>query len=369
MNYIDFVNEVNSQFADLRSNCKTFLEVETTRMKISDRRSSRGQRQWKIHLLEEGRPDQEDNIRPCDIAWFKAMRLIFSGHCSEVELERRLRNMGCENPNPVVVKLREKFEEDKSLMGQRAEIEDKINELNQNEALVFESEKMNKLFSYIDQEFPASKASPIRGIKTGLMRVKDLEKQIESINGGVQLEQKSRNLLRQSHDEDEKIEVIGGYLGCYLPSTERVFLVLPAIYNQAKRSPFIDPIELFEKVLIHEMAHCIHHIGIDSNDRIWGDFGYENYGKEVIEGLANFHTYKYLKARRKWMSIAGMYWLSQRQPPQYRVWRNWCHYRLENMNRMLVELRNPKNKYAKRKPNTFGTFDDELNKTDQYSIA
>ena len=116
------------------------------------------------------------------------------------------------------------------------------------------------------------------------------------------------------------------------------------------------------------MAHCIHHIGIDSNDRIWGDFGYRNYGVYAIEGLANYHTYKYLKARRKWMSIAGMIWLSNRQQPQYRVWKKWRHYHLENINRMLLELRNPKNKYLKAKA-AIAPFEDELKKTHKYSIA
>ena len=367
MNYLDFVSDANSQFADLRNRCKNFLEVETTRMKISDQRSSRGRRQWKIHLLEEGIPDQEDNVNPCDIAWFRAMRLIFSGQCSKVELENRLLKLGCKNPGDIVEKLKEKYDEDNLKYGMRADVEDKVSSLNRNDGFVFQEEKtMVELFSFMEQKFPTPKGVSIHGIATGLIRVEDLEKQIESVNGGVPLRDRTRGLLRQSHGPNDEIEVIGGSLGFYVPSTERLFLVLPAIYNQAKRSPFINPIELFEKVLIHEMAHCIHHIGIDSNDRIWSDFSSAKYGVDVIEGLANYHTYQYFRVQRKWMSIAGMIWLSNRQPPQYAIWKKWLHFRLENINRMLLELRNPKNKYL---GSPYSIFFNELQNNHNLTIA
>lgn len=158
----------------------------------------------------------------------------------------------------------------------------------------------------------------------------------------------SLKLLRRYNFKPEVLpkddDIFSRTLGCYSPSEERIYIYLNTIYDIA-RIKGISPLILFRKVLIHEMAHCLHHIGIDGDNKIWGDFGYRTFGKNTIEGLAQWYTYRYMyhydKDKKHPIPINFLVtiWFSKYQPEPYRHYLTWHKYNYENLNRVLIEAR------------------------------
>lgn len=150
----------------------------------------------------------------------------------------------------------------------------------------------------------------------------------------------------QFKDEDlpSKNDIYSICLGKYSPREEKITIYLNTIYDSAKIKG-IDPVILLRKVLIHEMAHCLHHIGIDGDDKIWNDFGYSIYGKDTIEGLAQWYTYRYMyyydeKLKNNVpINLLTMLWFTNYQSSPYKHFMKWREYNFENMNRVLVEAR------------------------------
>ena len=184
---------------------------------------------------------------------------------------------------------------------------------------------------------------------------------------GCNSEKGAIDILRQYNYEEKWLPREGDAysitLGYYAPSEERIVINLNPIYD-ISRSKGIDPLILLRMTLIHEMAHCLHHIGIDGDNKIWEDFGYGTYGKNTIEGLAQWYTYRYmysydkLKKNKIPINFILSIWFCQHEPPQYRHFMKWHQYNYENMNRVLVEARRNKNL----KESTGSAFDDELEK-------
>jgi hypothetical protein len=146
------------------------------------------------------------------------------------------------------------------------------------------------------------------------------------------------------HDLPKEDDIYNRCLGSYSPPEERIRIYLNPIYDSA-RIKGIDPMILFRKVLIHEMAHCLNHIGIDGDNKIWNDFGYRVYGKNTIEGLAQWYTYRYMyNYDRKMKSSFPInflvtIWFSKFQSAPYQHYLRWHKYNYENLNRVLIEAR------------------------------
>jgi len=174
-----------------------------------------------------------------------------------------------------------------------------------------------------------------------------------------------RDLLKKYEYKEEDLpredDIYSRCLGKYSARDEKITIYLNTIYDSAKIKG-IDPIILFRKVLIHEMAHCLHHIGIDGDDKIWDDFGYKTYGKNTIEGLAQWYTYRYMYHFDKEiknpvpMNLLVMLWFSNFQPAPYKHFKTWHKYNYENINRVLVEAR----KHQNLKEHTGSKFDAAL---------
>lgn len=173
------------------------------------------------------------------------------------------------------------------------------------------------------------------------------------------------NILKEYKFKDEDFpqedDIYSRCLGKYSPREEKITIYLNTIYDIATIKG-IDPVILFRKVLIHEMAHCLHHVGIDGDDKIWDDFGYQTYGKYTIEGLAQWYTYRYMyhfdkESKNKVpVNLLTMLWFSNFQPDPYNHFKTWHKYNYENMNRVLIEAR--KNQNLKESIGT--AFDKEL---------
>lgn len=172
-------------------------------------------------------------------------------------------------------------------------------------------------------------------------------------NSGQRLKLNQNRILNAW--ESGEVEVDFAALG-YFRSTGEVHLSLGHIWNTARRLK-VDPRDVFEIVFVHELAHAIHCFGRDTDGELWknwsrkstqpgSSFSYwasNNDRSEIVEGLANWYTWEYVKqldvrdsdVKRQ----ATMVLLCSKQSPVYRVFVKWLTEKKEAIRGAMVRAR------------------------------
>ena len=328
MKYSSFVTQANKELSRLRKESQTWLEA-SVRMKISGGAGSAvGIRQYKITLIDGGHENDINEVSECEELWVDALSKLLGIDCQDF-LKRKMQSLGCQNPDMIMKKLH-----NESKAGSHAANRVRIRS-------GFESMKRKvteKGWEGFDWQDVPVELQPRQD--------EELEPTIRGVKRHLENYLNKSEIRRVFGPEcDEAEEIILSRLGFYRPSQRRIYIILPAVFRSAGRSSFLTPLELFETVLVHEMAHCLHHCGIDRNSRQWDDFGYAGYGKPIVEGLANYHTARYFWDKGDLVGWYSLYYLSPHPKSPYSKYRSWLGYQFENIHMRLVELRNPQNRF------------------------
>lgn len=118
----------------------------------------------------------------------------------------------------------------------------------------------------------------------------------------------SRYKIRENYDWDKPMydnyenRIIIDHLGLYIYSngnyrSGKIILFCDKIISESRSQGAIEPIDLFKVVLIHELAHAFHHLGIDSKDKT--NVLFDKFDQGICEGFANFMVDLYIKERVK----------------------------------------------------------------------
>lgn len=107
---------------------------------------------------------------------------------------------------------------------------------------------------------------------------------------------------------------------------------------------------LTTKVLVHEWAHWVTHLGLDSDLQIWQDFIYAN--KLMIEGSAQDLTLRTLerainplcchsrvRRRHALLALLAFYQLNMKQSTPYRIHQNWSSFGKQTRRDAFVSFR------------------------------
>ena len=144
--------------------------------------------------------------------------------------------------------------------------------------------------------------------------------------------------------KEKKNYSIDNLLGAYFP--EKVEIVLYShMIEYAARDLGINKNDLSTVVYIHETVHAYSHIGKDCDGRLWSDYSLPQsnqpdfYPSKIHEAIAQFYTYKLLEILNDKKLMQTFLTLEQHSLEVYRAWRSTENYSLEEMRKVLIDLR------------------------------